>query len=355
MPKVASERGEVTLLYILTGPDEFSINQALGEIKKGLGDAENLATNTTVLDGHQVTIEQMATVCETLPFLGEKRLVIIQDFLGRFEAKGRAGQPPKTTRTGQTDTGKAFSACLGRIPVSTVVVLLEGNIGRDNPFYKELAGKANVRTFPLLKDVKLRQWIQNRVTGEGGRISPQAVELLTKLVGSNLWVMVSEINKLVSFTAGRRIEEEDVRSLVSQAQEVSVFAMIDAIIEFRAETAEQLLQQLIRRGAAPSYLLFMLDRQFRMIVRARELKNQGTPETEIQHKLGLFSEFALRKTLEQANRYSLPRLKEVYRRLLETDLSIKTGRYDGELALNLLVAELCQQGKPRSRHSNVGV
>jgi DNA polymerase-3 subunit delta len=91
----------------------------------------------------------------------------------------------------------------------------------------------------------------------------------------------------------------------------------------------------------------MLDRQFRMIVRARELQNQGTPETEIQHKLGLFSEFALRKTLEQANRYSLPRLKEVYRRLLETDLSIKTGRYDGELALNLLVAELCQRGKVR--------
>jgi DNA polymerase-3 subunit delta len=99
----------------------------------------------------------------------------------------------------------------------------------------------------------------------------------------------------------------------------------------------------------------MLDRQFRMIIRARELKNQGTPETEIQHKLGLFSEFALRKTLEQAGRYSLPRLKEVYRRLLETDLSIKTGRYDGELALNLLVAELCQRGKVRSGPSKAGV
>jgi DNA polymerase-3 subunit delta len=342
------------LLYILTGPDDFSLNQSLEGIKRSLGDAETLATNTTVLDGHQVTLEQLATVCETVPFLADKRLVIIRGLLERFEARGRTGQP-KTTRTGQTDTGKAFSACLGKIPDSTVVVLLDGSVGKDNPLHKEFAGKAEVRTFPLLKDAKLRQWIRNRVDGEGGIISFQAVDLLTKLVGSNLWIMLSEIDKLVSFTAGRRIEEEDVKSLVSYAQEVSVFAMIDAILEFKAETAEQLLQQLLRRGAAPAYLLFMLDRQFRMIIRARELKNEGMPETEIQHKLGLFSEFALRKTLEQAGRYSLPRLKEVYRQLLETDLSIKTGRYDGELALNLLVAELCQRGKVRSGQSKAGV
>jgi DNA polymerase-3 subunit delta len=329
------------LLYILNGPDDFSLNQSLQGIKKSLGDPEALATNTTVLDGHQVTMEQLATVCETIPFLAEKRLVIIRGLLERFEARGRTGQP-KTARTSQSDTSKVFSTCLGKIPDSTVVVLLDGSVGKDNPLYKELAGKAEVRTFPLLKDAKLRQWIRNRVDGEGGIISFQAVDLLTKLVGSNLWIMLSEIDKLVSFTAGRRIEEEDVKSLVSYAQEVSVFAMIDAILEFKAETAEQLLQQLLRRGAAPAYLLFML-------------KNEGMPETEIQHKLGLFSEFALRKTLEQAGRYSLPRLKEVYHRLLETDLSIKTGRYDGELALNLLVAELCQRGKVHSAQSKAGV
>lgn len=64
---------------------------------------------------------------------------------------------------------------------------------------------------------------------------------------------------------------------------------------------------------------------------------------EIQDRLGLPSEFALRKTLEQAQRYPLERLRELYNKLLETDLAIKTGKYDGELALNLLIAELCPQ------------
>ena len=82
-----------------------------------------------------------------------------------------------------------------------------------------------------------------------------------------------------------------------------------------------------------------------MIVRAKELGSQGKSKMDIQNRLGLTSEFALRKTLEQADRYPLERIKEVYRKLLEADLSIKTGKYDGELTLNILTAELCQRHK----------
>jgi DNA polymerase-3 subunit delta len=61
----------------------------------------------------------------------------------------------------------------------------------------------------------------------------------------------------------------------------------------------------------------------------------------------LVAEFALRKTLEQAEKYSWERIKHVYSKLLEADLAIKTGKYGDEkygdeLALNVLVAELCQ-------------
>ena len=176
-------------------------------------------------------------------------------------------------------------------------------------------------------------------------MSPQAVDLLARFVGGNLWIMTNEIDKLVLFTSGRRIEEEDVRRVVSYAQEANVFAMVDAILEFKAGLAEQLLEHLLQHGPTPAFLMVMLARQVRMMVRISELRRQRKSEVEIQDKLNLTSEFVLRKTLEQANRYSLPRLKEVYHRILEADLAIKTGKYDNELALNILVAELCQKQK----------
>ena len=76
------------MLYILWGQDDFSLNEALAEIKRGIGDQTVLLTNTTTLDVRQTTIDELTAVCETVPFLAEKRLVIVEGLLELFE-------PPK--------------------------------------------------------------------------------------------------------------------------------------------------------------------------------------------------------------------------------------------------------------------
>jgi len=334
------------VLYILVGRDDFSLREALRGLEATIGDRSLLSVNTTTLDGQQLTLSQLKGVGETAPFMGESRLLIIEGLLGRFEPKRKTGGRKKAAAGGKrTDDSDALADYLTRLPASTTAVLIDSDAGSNNPLLKRLAGKAEVRRFPLLKDSQLRQWIQQRVKAEGGTISLQAVEMLARLVGSNLWIMANEINKLVIFSSGRRIEEVDVKAIASYAQEASVFVMVDAIMEYRAGVAEQLLQQLLLEGSTPTYLLAMLSRQVHMIVRARELGRQRQPRGEIQKRLGLSSDFALLKVLEQAGKYPMGRLREVYQKLLETDLAIKTGKYDGELALNILIAELCQRGK----------
>jgi len=343
------------LIYILWGQDDYSIARAVDGIKQELGDQASLAAGTTTLE-NQVSPDELKTVCETMPFMTGKRLVIVNGLLGRFETQGRSRRqrkPPKTN--GNQEEVKTFSNSVNAMPDTTVLVLVEGAISDKNPLLKEIAGRATVRNFPLPKEAKLREWIQKKMKDEGGSISPKAVQLLVRLVGSNLWIMASEVEKLILFTAGRTIEEEDVRAVVGYNQQATVYNMMDAILEFKAERAEQLLQHLFLSGLAPVYLLYMLARQVQLIVRAKELMRKRGTNREIQNRLGITSEYVLKKTMEQAGRYSLPRLREVYRRLLDTDLSIKTGKYDGELALNILVAELCSQGGSRPVQSRPGV
>jgi DNA polymerase-3 subunit delta len=331
------------LLYILHGEDDFSLTKSLEEIKRGLGDQSLLATNTTVLDGQQITLDRLKAVGETVPFLAEKRLVIVYGLLGRFETESKPRRRKKTVPSSEKESEyKSFADYLSGIPESTVLILIDGRIKKNNALLKQLSARAEVRSFPLLREAQLRKWIEREVVEQGASISPPAVDLLAKLVGGNLWVMTNEISKLALYTLGRRIEVEDIKVVVSSAQEANVFAMVDAILDSSAGLAETLLEQLLERGASPAYLLVMLSRQVRMIVLAKELRRRQEPEVEIQNRLGLTSEFAWRKTLDQAQRYPLERFKEVYNKLLETDLSIKTGKYDGGLALNLLIAELCQ-------------
>ena len=332
------------MLYILSGQDDFSLNQSLEKIKGDVSDPEALATNMTVLEGSQVTVDQLRSVCEAAPFLAEKRLVIVKVLIQRFQPPDRPRRQSRSRKsTSQTDDHEALSTYLGTILDSTILVLIEDDIKSTNPLFRALSGKASVQSFPLIRGEKLKQWVQNRVKEEGGSITPQAIDLLTKLVGSNLWIMSSEIAKLVLFTAEKRISEEDIKLLVGYTQQTNIFAVVDAIVESKAKTASQLLQQLLNEGASTSYLMVMLTRQLRLIVRARDVQTARMSPNELRSRLGLTSEFVARKTLEQARHYSLPRLRQVYQQLLETDLAIKTGKYEPELALNILVAELCQQ------------
>jgi len=334
------------LLYVLYGEDDFSRQQALDEIKSTIGDETALVTNTTVLEGQQATIDQLRTVAEAMPFLAERRLVIIQGLLERFESRTKAGRRKKATGvSSRQNEYQSLADYLVTVPDSTVLVLVDGKISNKNPLLNSLLTKAKVKTFRLLDKEKLIQWINNRVAGRGGSISTAAAQLLERFVGGNLWIMASEIDKLVLFTGGQQVEADDVRRVVSYVQEASVFDLVDAILEFRGGVAEKLAEQLLQRGASPAYLLVMLTRQVRLVARVRELKNQRRSEAEIMGRLEMASPFILRRTQEQASRYSMTRLKEVYHRLLETDLAIKTGRYNAELALNILIAELCQGAK----------
>ncbi|MCK4362348.1 MAG: DNA polymerase III subunit delta [Dehalococcoidia bacterium] len=323
------------MFYILFGLDEFSLREELERIKDGLGDRESLSSNTTTFEGKQVSLNQLMDACIALPFLGSHRLIIVEGLLSRFE-----GNRLELKKGDEGGWGE-FEKKVGDMPPSTVLILVDGQIKKGNALLKRLAPLASVKEFPLLKGTALGEWILGRVKEGQGTISPEAVRMLALLVGENLWVLASEIEKLLLYTAGRRIDEGDVKEVVSYAREANVFTMVDALIEGRVARAAPLLHQLLQEGDTAPYLLVMITRQLRLLVQAKDLSLQGFSAAEVKARLALTSDYVLNKALEQGRRYSMERLEQVYRKLLETDLSIKRGLWRGELALDLLVAELC--------------
>ena len=333
------------MFYILSGEDDFSIAHELDTIKKNIGDQGMLSTNTNTLDGKTVSADEFKAVCESAPFLSEKRLVIVRGLLDRFGAKAPSSRQAKTPKKieQQAAAYEVFGNCIFKLPPSTELVLIEDELKDANPLLKMISVKAKIKNFPMLKAPELKIWVTNKIIEDGAKISLPALNLLIRLIGSNLWVMSSELNKLESYAYGRQIEEKDVKALVSYTQETKIFTLVDAIMEFKASESESLLQQMLDQGATASYILSMIYRQMRLIVRARDLKRQGVKEADMRSRLGVASEYVVKKTLEQAARYSMPRIKQVYQQLLDTDIAIKTSKYTEELALNILIAELCQR------------
>jgi DNA polymerase-3 subunit delta len=330
------------LLYIFLGQNDFSLRVAVEEVKGELGDGELLAANTTQLGGRQLSPEQLMASCDAAPFLAPHRLVIVEGLLSRFEPRRGGGRKGRhlAPESEPADQLGAISAYIRRKPLSTVLILIDGRIRGDNPLLKKLAPGATVKTFPPLRGAALQRWIRTEVSSGGGSISPPAVAALAELVGENLWIMKGEIEKLLLYARGRRIEGGDVEEVVGYAREASVFTMVDALLQGRVALAAKVLHQLLAGGAAPAYLLMMITRQLRLMIQVKELSSQRLSAPEIQNRAGLASSYAFSKTLAQARAYPREWMHGAYRRLLEIDLAIKTGRYGDELALDLLVAEL---------------
>jgi len=176
---------------------------------------------------------------------------------------------------------------------------------------------------------------------QGAKMSPGAMRLLTEYVGDDLYMLAAEIEKLCLYVQGKRIEEEDVQSLTTQARQANIFAMIDAFAEKRASIAMRLLHRLLNEGTAPTHILAMLTRQLRLMVQAKELDSRHTPEADLRKQLGLSQYYPVRRLLQQSALYPLPRLQAIYRKLLDTDMAIKTGKWKEQMALDMLIAEVC--------------
>jgi len=332
------------LFYILYGKDDFSLQQKLEEIKKELDNQEMLAVNTSIFDDRQLSLSQLKDACSAVPFLCPYRLVIAKGLLGRFELK--SGSERRTTRSrAKLNSGleewMGLAEYVRQMPPTTMLVLIDGEIKANNRLLKSVASQAKVMVFAPVSDRNLSDWIQDRVKQGGGTISPGAIKLLVGLVGADLWTMSSEIDKLLAYCSGQVITEDSVKQVTSYAREANIFSLVDAILEGRRNVAQQLLHRLLQEGASPSYVLAMITRQLRLIVIAKDL-GPKLSRPENRNRLEPTSDYGLEKAVKQAKAYTLERIKKAYRKLLEADIAIKTGKYDSDLALDLLVVELGQ-------------
>ena len=332
------------MFYILHGEEEFSRSEALEKITTRLGDPAMVSLNTTRLDGSKTTMAELRHACDTVPFMTKRRLVIVEDLLKRL----RPGKPSTKDRS-PSGSDEAFAQALleylPSLPESTSLVFLESQSLNPKNAFIMLATKSKdkgyAREYPALAGDRLIAWVERRARQKGARIEPEAARELATYVASGLRGMDQELEKLATYVgADGTITLKDVLLLVSPTRQASIFHMVDSLGERRARRALELLHRLLDYREPPLRILAMITRQFRMLMQWRQLREEGHSGQEIQEIAGIRPRFVADKVARQARNFSLPQLKVVYRRLLEVDQQIKTGRMDAVLALDLLVVEV---------------
>jgi DNA polymerase-3 subunit delta len=211
-----------------------------------------------------------------------------------------------------------------------------------------IAAKTVVQEELATPDAKeLPSWIQQRARARKVNIEPRAVQLLAGYVGGNLRQLDNELEKLSLYAGQRPITAEDVDLMVSDASEAMIWNLTDALSQRNPAKAMQSLQALRRGDAHPIYLLTMIARQYRVILKVKDAMrgHAGANEYDIA-KVVRESPYPVKKAMQQAGSYSFTELVDLMDRLVVADHAMKTGA-DPETEIDLLIAELTQKAQNR--------
>ncbi len=318
------------VVYILHGEDEYGIAQRLRQFEAELDDAGAALLNVTRLEGQNLSLDELIGVVNAIPLFAARRLIIVQRPVARFSA------PVLRSR---------FLEIIGRTPPTTTLALVEFATLDRRHWLMEWAmanpDKAVILHFGAVKKSAMERWIIERARAEGGQFSPQAAAYLASMVVDDTRLAHQEIIKLLTFVNFKRpVLLEDVEGLAVSIAQENVFAMVDALAQRDGRRATGSLRKLLQEQDLGS-LFFLIVRQYRMLIIAREMIEQGKRVDDLERFLQVQS-FIARKLWGQARQYTLPQLDLIYHRLCSLDDEIKTGRIEIDVALETFVTEVSQ-------------
>ncbi len=325
--------------YVLHGKDELARSEALKTLRNRLGPPEMVALNTTTFEADNVSLAELKNVCNTIPFMAQRRMVIVHGLLSHL-AHAKPHQPgePSAWRKRYMED---LADYLPHLPETTRLIFVEPRQLSDNHPILRRAKKDDsgyVRAFvPPRNPI---QWVRRRAKEKGGEFSFEAAQVLVQAVSDDPRVLDQEIEKLLTYTnRDRPVDGQDVSLLVPLAQEAVIFDAVDALGQRDGAKAARLIHNLLDHGNEPLYLFAMIVRQFRLLIQIKELATEGLDPPTIAREIKLHA-YPTGKLYTQARNFGLEQLEQVHRRLLEIDVQIKTGQIDSIVALDLLIAGL---------------
>lgn len=335
MPAVAAaavrkqiSQGQPDPVYLFVGDDEAEMSQ-LATAMSGLVEEELRAFNMERVYANDkgVTPVSIVEAAQTLPMLGERRLVVVlrAERILKPKRRGKAAEAEGVDAGEEAEPATdldALDAYIKKPEPRTTLVLVATDVDRQRKVFKTLQKHASiVECWGLkgskdakvdLRDVarKAEALVKQAVTAAGQQIDAAASRLVAERAGTDITRLRADLDRLLLYAAGKpRITLQDAREVVSSETAQDDWAVTNAIS--RGDAAEAL-----------RHLGMALD--------------CGGVSYQILGQLAWF----VRERLTTADPRRVPAAVEA---LFRTDLELKSSGGDPRVLLERLVVDLCSR------------
>lgn len=318
--------GRVDRVYLFSGPEEWTKNNALQALRDALLPPGLEQLNDVTMEG--CTAQQIIDAADTMPMMCERRIVTVRDWVPLLPGKSR-NEEAEVER---------LQAWLENPPETCVTVFYMRTDPDSRKKAATLLKKKGVSVqFDFLSDAELSQWCARRLKPHGKKIDARALSTLSFMAGRELTRLAGELDKLTAYVGERgTIVEDDVKAIVPASLEYNVFELINRLLEGNLGEAQRMTNSLLQNGQTAIGILAMLTRQLRQLTHMRLALDAGRSVQDVQDTLKIHP-YAAKQTARQCRGLSANALKTLYEECVNMDYQIKSGRLRDFDALSVAI------------------
>ena len=306
-------------IYLLYGSEDILKRQYRDKLVRAmLPDANEM--NLNYFTGEDVTLEEIISISETMPFFSERRLICIND-------------------SGFFKSSSAFAEYVERAPEYTYYIFTEKECDKRNALYKYVvsAGYACEITLPAKNELMTMAAVFLKTRGL--LISQYDCEYLIDKVGTDMARLQSELEKLAAYCMGEEsVNRQAIDEICSEIPEGRIFAMMDALMASDSDRAFGLYCDLLAAHEKPMNILFMLNRSYDQLYRCSLLFDEGKASAQISKETGL-KDFQTEKYLRLARKKKRAEIHGILRQGIELEKKVKSGDLDEKIAVEIFLVK----------------
>lgn len=325
------------MIIHLTGGDTYRSAKRLAELRAAfIAKHDRQGLNTVSLDGSTVDPAAVRAAITSTGFFSKRRFVSID----RYAPDG-ATSPAQLLELLSPFAAKDHELIivvrdlLSEAPARAAKRLAKGRKPKTTAGRKSLQlPDAKREVFSEMDESEAMQWLQQLTRQVNGTIDPDAARRLIVLTNNDSWRMATELDKLLTYAAGRAVSVADVEAMVVSEYTSDIFALTDALGHRQTNNALALLHRELAAGTNSFALLATLANHVRNLWLIKRAQQRGQPA--IATALGLHP-YVVQKASAQTLFFEEQQLQRLHHRLLDIDHDLKTSRLDAETLLDLLL------------------
>lgn len=312
--------GQLKQVYLLCGEEAYLRSQYRDRLKTALLDGGD-PMNLHYFEGKGIQTGEVIDLAETMPFLSERRVLVLEN--SEFFKHG----------------GEPLAEYLASPAQTAFFVFVEPAADKRSKLYKAVQAKGRVIECNTQDEAVLKRWILEFLKKENKKITERDLDFFLEKTGTNMENIRGELEKLMCYCLGREVvTAQDIEEICVRQVSSQIFEMINAVAAKRQKQAMELYYDLLTLKEPPMRILYLITRQFNMLLQVKELKNKGCDANTIGAKMGLAG-FIARKYVEQAAKFKEADLRKALTDCVETEEVVKTGRMNDILSVELLIVK----------------